>query len=333
MSYYFSKIPTGIVPKSDYLLKDDIQLRPANKVNYENYFAPGLGVFFDILYFISSSQSMEEHVLKLQKWALFHAFITDFYFLADLLDRGFIQEHQIATDEKAIQEELNEGIHLVDFNHVGNILYNPYDTNAPSSIVTYKSLFEKYELLQQNDLALIYTWLLRIQPAYAQLMSFSLFQGMREYWQIAAYVSILEAIIGHAPYCTDSAKTCSCCNRQNLMPHRSQPEKDWRRAFLEKVILDEEVRKDYLTAINAAYDEIRHKTAHPGILPIPDYVYDTVGTKSYSLEVSIKEFGKDIMALRSLALSIKAATRFLLLNKLFGLTTFPSLPSLNSSKK
>ena len=85
MSYYFSKVPTGILPRSDCMLKEDITLRPANKVRYENYFAPGVAPIFDTLFFISYSQSVEEHVLKLEEWALFHAFITDFYFLSDLL--------------------------------------------------------------------------------------------------------------------------------------------------------------------------------------------------------------------------------------------------------
>ncbi len=262
--------------------------------------------------------------MKLQKWALFHAFITGFYFLSDLLDKGYIHEHQEATEVNAIHESQNEGMLLIDFDNVGNILYNPYDSSAPSTTVTYKSLFELYDSLDGRNVGLIYAWLLRIEPVQARVMGFPLFQGMRQHWQIAAYVSILEAIIEHAPNCPDSVKSCSKCGKQNLVPHRSQSEREWRKAFLEKVIPDEEVRKEYLTAINAAFDEIRNKTAHPGTVPVPDYVkdtvrIDTVGTKKYSLANSIQEFRNDIMALNSLALSIKEATRYLLMNKIFGL--------------
>jgi hypothetical protein len=128
-------------------------------------------------------------------------------------------------------------------------------------------------------------------------------------------------------------KSCSVCGKQNLNPHRSQAEKEWRSAFLENVISDKEVRKEYLTAINAAYDEIRNKTAHPGTLPVPEYLLNFAGTKTYGLDESIQEFRDDLAALSSLALSIRSATWFLLTNKLFGLTTFPKLPSITFSSK
>jgi hypothetical protein len=118
--------------------------------------------------------------------------------------------------------------------------------------------------------------------------------------------------------------------KKNLQTHRSKTEKDWRNEVLSKFIKDEKVKKQYLRIINAAFSEIRHKTAHPGQLPVPAVVFPAKEREIYDRERAIKEFGSDDLALQSIHSHVSLLTRCLLLHKLFQFEIFPEIPPLET---
>lgn len=330
MSFYFTSVPTAthhpksISPTTTYQISNDIILKPATRTYYKDPFGSG-SALMGRLFFISNSNNVEEHIQKLRKWIIFHAFILWFPFLCDLFERGLLTEHHQANSIDEISDtntsETNEM--LTDFE---NFTPQIYFFSPPSITRSYKSLYKTYEELSAKNIALLETCLFQIKPLPVSYSSYILFDPRRHYWQIAIYCTVLEEILGHAPDCPGSVTSCSMCKRQNLAPHRSKSEKDWRNAVLSEFIKDEKVKKQYLRIINAAFYEIRHKTAHLGQLPVPAMVFPETEREIYDIERAIKDFGSDDLALQSLHSHVSLLSRYLLLHKVFQFDIFPEIP-------
>jgi hypothetical protein len=97
MSYYYTKVPIDISPAALYTLTDDIYLKPASRKALKNYPARGATMFFDYVFFISRSDTQEEHITKLRDWVLFHSFMFDFGHLCYFFENGFLSSHKAAS--------------------------------------------------------------------------------------------------------------------------------------------------------------------------------------------------------------------------------------------
>ena len=333
MSFSFTSVPTplqypkSVTPNTTYQISNDITLNPATRTYYKDPFSSG-SALMGRLFFISNANSVEEHIQKLRKWIMFHAFVFSFPFLCDLFEGGLLTEHHQANSIDEVREttasETNEI--LTDFENVASQIYF---LSPPTITISYKSLYKIYEVLPAKDIALLETCLFRIRPLPASYGSYLLFDARRYYWQIVLYCTVLEEIFGHAPDCPRSILTCDTCNKQ-LSPHRKKSEKNWRDDVLSEFIKDEKVKKQYLRIINAAYDEIRHKTAHPGQLPVPSMVFPEAGREIYDIERAVNDFGSDDIALQALYSHVSLVTRYLVLHKLFQLGYFPEIPPLQT---
>ncbi len=325
MSFFFTKVPTQWSPNTIVNLPDGITLKPANRAQFRNY--PGLGatVYFDTLYFISQAQSVEEHIAKLKRWTLFHAFLLSPH-ICYFLENGLLQKHKQTGRIGNIRSYGTPNSYAVDFT---NIARQVYWLHEPTIRIDYITLYEKFEAFTDEAMSLLRAYLLQIEQRSFNYQQYSLFDESRTYWQIAVYASVIEAIIGHANNCPGSVTTCPICNK-HLQPHRQKSEKEWRETYLSRLIVDKAVRDEYLEVINTAYNEIRHPTAHAGVMPIPQYFSPLAGTTEvYDTSRAIRQFPIDKTALFSLVISVKDITRYLLLHQLFQLNTFPQLRPLH----
>ncbi len=332
MSFYYTYVPTAmqypksVSPTTTYQISHDIALKPATRAYYKDPFGGSGSAYLGRLFFITNASSTEEHIQKLKKWIVFHSFVFWFPFLCDLFERGLLTQHHRANSIDEIKDtdtsEVNEI--LTDFE---NVTPQIYFLTPPSITRSYKSLYQRYEGLSAKDIALLETCLFQIRLLPVSYGSYVLFEPRRHYWQIAIYCTVLEEILGHAPNCPGSVTSCSICKRQNLMPHRSKSEKDWWDDVLSEFIKDEKVKKQYLQIIIAAFYKIRHKTAHPGQLPVPPMVFPEKEREIYDIKRAIKEFGTDDLALQSLHSHVSHLTRYLLLHKIFQLDILPEIPS------
>src|ERR1700687_5460997 len=93
MNFFFTKVPTQWSPTTAVKLPGDIALKPANRVQFRNYPDPGSTSYYNTLYFISQARSVEEHIKKLKRWALFHALILDEH-ICHFLENGLLQRHK-----------------------------------------------------------------------------------------------------------------------------------------------------------------------------------------------------------------------------------------------
>jgi hypothetical protein len=333
MSYYFTCVPTAaqypisFTPNTTYQISNDITLNPATRTFYRDPFSSG-SAFLSRMFFISNATSTEEHIQKLRKWVVFHSFVFWFPFLCDLFERGLLNEHhQVNSIDEIRDNDISETNEiLTDFENVASQIYV---YRPPLITVSYKSLYKKYEEFQRKDTALLETCLFQIRPLPVSYGSYLLFDARRYYWQIVSYCTVLEEILGHAANCPGSILTCDTCNKR-LAPHRQGAEKGWRDQVLAELIKDVKVKEQYLRVINAAYDEIRNKTAHPGQLPVPSMVFPETEREIYDIERAINDFGSDDIALQALHSHVSLVTRYLLLHKLFQLNTFPEIPPLQT---
>jgi hypothetical protein len=321
MSFFFTKVPSQWSPNTAVKLAGDITLKPANRIRLRNYPSPGSTAYFDTLYFISQARSVEEHIEMLNRWALFHALIIDEH-ICHFIENGLLQKHRQKSRMGNIRKYGTANANVVDFTTIARQVYWQHE---PTMVIDYRTIYEQFETLNDENLSLLRTYLLQIEQRGFRYQKYSLFDESRTYWQIAVYASVLEAIIGHASNCPGSITTCPICNK-HLQPHRQGSEKEWRESYLKPLIPVQAIRDEYLGVINAAYNLIRHPTAHAGVMPIPKYLSTLAGTtETYDTSRAIQQFPMDKSALFSLVISVKDITRYLLLHKLFQLNTFPQL--------
>ena len=319
MSYFSTKVPTWWCPEDTFHLSKDVFLKPGKRTAYKNYPGAGSTVFFPTLNFISEAENQEEHIDQLRQWAIFHSFILRFSHLCYFFEDGWLKRHKLmqrkprSTAKKVINDDVGKHIYFL---------------HPDPPTLSYKALFEQYQAFTKEQVNLLRTYLLPLSRHQTSTI-YPLFDESRMYWQIAVYASVLEAIIGHAANCPGGVDSCPICGKR-LQPHRQGSEKEWRKSYL-SIIPDQATRDKYLNVINAAYGEIRHPTAHAGYLPIPEFMPPEIGTTEiYDLSRSIEEFSTDLTALRSLLMSVEDVTRYLLLQKLFALDTFPKLAPLKA---
>jgi hypothetical protein len=262
MSFFFTKVPSQWSPNTAVKLPDGITLKPANRVQFRNYPGPGATMYFDTLFFISQARSVEEHIEKLKRWSLFHSLIIDEH-ICHFLENGRLQTHRQTNRIGNIRRYGTANAYVVDFTDIARQLYWLHE---PTTVIDYTMLYDQFETFNEANISSLRTYLLQIDPRGVSYQQYSLFDESRTYWQIAVYASVLEAMIGHASNCPGSEISCPVC-KKHLPAHRQGSEKDWREAYLSRLVVDKAIRDEYLKVINTAYNEIRHPTAHAGVMP------------------------------------------------------------------
>ncbi len=324
MSFFFTKVPTQWSPNTA------VKLPPANRIPLRNYPGPGSIMYFDTLYFISQVQSVEEHIEKLKRWALFHALIFNDRHICQFIESGQLQRHRQTSRIGNVRSYGSANAYVVDFTNIGRQVYWP---DEPTTVIDYRTLYEQFETFNDANLGLLRTYLLQIEPRGATNQQYSLFNESRTYWQIVLYAAVLEAIIKHSDNCPHNIIACCVHCKKQYAQHRQYSEKEWREIYLTPLVTDTAIRDEYLEVINTAYNEIRHPTAHAGVMPIPQYILPLMGTTEvYDTSRAIRQFPMDKSALLSLVISVGSITRYLLLHKLFQLHTFPRLHPLNVTR-
>lgn len=325
---FYTKVPTQWSPSVDYKLPGGIILRPADQINF-SYFSGRLIAPHDTLFFISNSPDINDHREKLKWWIIFHSFLFNFSQLSFLFERGDLRTHRTESSLNRIREKNFEqpNAYPTNFDDIASCIYHPIQ---PTEQITYRSLYEIFISLTDEDKAFITNYLIQFQQYITIFPDYDLFNIHNKYWQVVRYITILEAIIGHPPNC-ECRISCKICSRN--LPHRDLrqgSETKWRMKYLTDIGIEQQTRNDYVTVINAAYDNIRHPTAHIPIKPTTQYIPQETILEIYDLSRSIRELNTNVIALDNVLLLVNKVTRFLLLNKFFKLDIFPPFSPLQS---
>src|SRR5258708_4014465 len=323
MFYLRTLVPTNWSPDATYQLTDKITLKSAGNRPIPLYSIASGTANFDTVYLISSSPDVMEQTQFLRTWVMFHDFIFDFQRLCQFFEREFLDNRDNPIFVRSIEElhqEPEANVRTIDFDNIAEGIYHPY---KPSTQLSYRRLFERYQRFTESEQWLLKSYLFQVETRNTYSITHNLFEDTRKYWQITSYVTLLETILGHAEECEGSGELCSKCNKK-LPPHRKMSERDWRAAELFRLIGNEEVKNQYAQVINAAY-EIRHRTAHAGKLSSPLYP-EMSDAEVYNIARAIQDQKKDMFALDTLLVSVMRVLRYLLLDMFFDLKTFPPLP-------
>ncbi len=330
MPYFYTRVPAQWSPATIYQLSTEIALKPAGRLAYNDY--PGLKaiMYFDTLYFISSSSTVEKHIERLREWIFFHSFVFHFSHLCHFFENGLLQEHiQVNSIDEVNEANSSNDLNAyqIDYDNAAKQFYFLHELD---DVISYRELFEKFLSLSEDNMYLLKSFLISLEQRGAFLMGYDLFGVHREYWQGTVNLGIVESIIEHPPNCEKSDLTCEKCKKR--LTHRQGSETEWRKAFLMETIKDKQIAKEYLETLEFGYYHVRHPTAHVQPVPMPHYrTHEKGKTETYDIARSTEEYRSDKAALDSKFINIHDVTRYLLLHCLFGLNVFPKLRPLNST--
>ena len=123
MSFFFTKVPSQWSPTSAVKLPGDIILKSANRLQLRNYPGQGATTYFDTLFFITQTQNVEEHIEKLKRWALFHAFIFNDEHICNFFENGQLQRHRQKSSIGSIRRYGTANANAVDFTNIARQVY------------------------------------------------------------------------------------------------------------------------------------------------------------------------------------------------------------------
>ena len=328
MSFIYSKVPTQWSPHDTYQVSNGMYLKPAGRISVENYPVKGSEQHFDFTFFITEGEDTGEHIKNLIQWILFHCFIFHEIHACNFLENNMISNHTIADSLKAISDLNSEPTsYPLDYDNIGQQVYWLYKGYIPN--ISYRQEFKKYLSLSKKEQATFTNYLLTLNVR----RPYDLFHLHRLYWQMAKNAVLLEQIISHAPTCKNKIEICCLeCSRKDsiLYSHRTKSESEWCKERLREIINNEDTVAAYLKVIGVAFDKIRHPTVHKAIAPSAQRIEQVTALEIYDIERTIAEFKDDVVALENLVMLIADITRYLLLNKLFGLSIFPIPETLKS---
>jgi hypothetical protein len=331
MSFIYSKVPTQWSPNDTYQFSNGMYLKPAGRIAFEDYPVKSSAQYFDITFFVTEGEDTDEHFKRLKQWILFHCFIFNDTHACYFFEDNMISKHEVASYLQTIIDLNSQSTaYPLDYDNIGQQVYWLYKGNVP--IISYRQQFEKYLSLSEKEKSLVTNYLLYLNADRVYYQPYELFSLHRKYWQTAKNVVLLEQVIGHAPTCTNKQEMCcSVCRRDHVSySHRTMSEEEWCKDYLMGIIKNEDTVAEYLKVISVAFGKIRHPTAHSAIAPTAQRMEQLTSLEIYDIDRTIAEFKNDITALENLGILVAEITRYLLLNKLFGLSIFPIPETLKS---
>jgi hypothetical protein len=214
MTFFDTRVPTLWIPSTDYRLTDEVMLRPAGDIKFQEGF---VRTPMNSLFFITRSSSEEQHINLLKKWILFHAFLFPGWpDVVRAFELGKISQHAKGDhlDQIRADGSPNDAF-LRDYDDVAREVYSSQDIDLR---ISYRESFRTYLALDAELRNLIKLWLFRFGQGRV-INDLQLIDPT--YLNIATKLTILEKFIGHPPNCEVDEK-CPECGRQR--PHRKDSE-------------------------------------------------------------------------------------------------------------
>lgn len=331
MPFYTNVLVTWI-PNKVYHVDSKITLIPSVRSSYKE---AGSTMESNSIWFYTTSAKISEHIVLLNRWVIFNAFILNDINSVYRHSKGAFKDHfSINGYNKLICTENNKQSHVIDFDYIGNCMFFSINIGA---MISYKALY-----LETTDIYINHflTYLDPLSDSTRLALPSHTLNGEhiindyinikplydRSYLSITKLVTLLEIIIGHSSNCEGKFK-CNICAKE--ITHRNESEKKWRNNFLKSAINNTYVYNQYSKILYFAFT-LRHKTLHAGILPTAKSIIHEIGISTFDIDRSILEHESDSTALLSILMLVKDVTRNLFLYKFYNLTVFIPLRKLNS---
>lgn len=263
-------------------------------------------------------ESSKENWPLLNEWAAFHAFIFD--------DSNFLDWYESA--DRGPDTLLPEATppQTVDYEDISWQVYFPSQYPDP---LQYKVLHKDFAKANA-DRHLVLNYFNSFQTRKSFWAERRITDNT--FWRIVALFSVIETIAGNVPKHSDTLR-CSKTAKEIPLPHNDMSPKEWFKQSLSKAISNEPTLNEYLDLIVTVRDKIRHELVHASSTPDARHVSQVGGgTIVYDWPMTKAEWGSDATALLSLEIGIRKIARYLLLNRIFGLSLFPLIQPLHSTR-
>ena len=138
----------------DYALPEGILLRPAGRIVIETEWSQ---TWHDSLYFISESQTSQQHEEFLKEWIPFHAFI--FSAPPDIVsayEMGPLGEHAAFNRPEGIPFDRESNGYARDYDDVARFVYWFHETDLQ---IRYRTTFDSYRQVASELRDLVALWL------------------------------------------------------------------------------------------------------------------------------------------------------------------------------
>jgi len=250
---------------------------------------------------------------ELSNWVLFHTFVTDNPWTIPSY-MGTIHGVVEWTDRPAGQQR-----NYFDF------INTAYRTEREKVKLTekmgYRDLFDRYQSINEKQIGMVKNLLLDMKPgpqySHSEMADYS-------YWRMVVDFSIVDAIVGQQPFCTE-LHTCLVCKKTNIQ-HYAKPAKEFTESRLLEIIGEKQKAEQYMKVIWTVRQNIRHKTAHESAYPYQRPFRELQhGDNEFDVESIVKNFKNDGHALTALEQNMHEVTRILLLNDVLQTAIFPDI--------
>lgn len=258
-----------------------------------------------------TSRTLEQD--ELSRWVLFHTFITDnpwtipsymrtIHGVVNWLDKPFGQQR--------------------DYSDFINVAYR-YEREKLklAEKMSYNELFERFQSINEKQVGMVKNLLLDLKPgqswSHREMADYS-------YWRMVIDFSIIDAIIGQQPYCSQTHE-CSLCEKPNIA-HYPVGAKEYTMNRLIEIINNKDKAEQYMKIIWTVRQNIRHKTAHESAYPSerPSSQLQ-LGDNEFDIDTTVKNFEEDGHALSALEQNMHEVTRILLLDNVLHTNIFPDI--------
>lgn len=250
---------------------------------------------------------------ELSQWVLFHTFITDnpwtipsymrtIHGVVSWLDKPFGQQR--------------------DYSDFINIAYRTEREKVKlKEKMSYQELFERFQSISVQQSGMVKNLLLDLKPgpqwSHSEMADYS-------YWRMVIDFSIVDAIIGQQPFCSE-AHECSLCKKTGIQ-HYPTPARKFTESRLLEIVEDSVKAEQYMKVIWTVRQSIRHKTAHESAYPYERPFSELQhGDNEFDVDTIVKNFEKDGHALTALEQNMHQVTRILLLDNVLHTKIFPDI--------
>ena len=301
--------PTQNAPTDTYLLTEGLIISPYKRVCLTRGTSK--------IYYNSIRVGANNETTKIiKKWLLFHCFIFNENKPIKYYESGTLQDQIEILDQKIASPKHYDDI-------FGDMYFIQTTDNDNHPRISYQKLYTKFCKLGQADIDLIKNCLMnfgRGDHVPSQIvLDYS-------YWELMMPYSVIDGIIGQQD--STCTTTCPVCNKS--IPHHSLSENKWIENRLAEIMGNNKNTNEYLKVILAVRDKIRHSTVHSAVHPTAEEVEAPLGSDEFTTDRSIKEFKTNSTALFALKHNLQDIARYLLINRVFGLSTFPKLRSIKT---
>lgn len=251
---------------------------------------------------------------EIKSWVLFHSFVMYSYETLSSFE---------GTIEGVIEYEDNPCANL---NNYSNVLGQVFFLHKPDNVsVGYEDFYQKFQQADSDIIDAVKNIMISFSP-YSYNSPSRIVDS--SYWQLLAYYSVVEMIVGQQSYCCQLE--CDRCHK--TPPHYALSGFEWLSRRMNEIVKNEEVAKQYIEYVWAVWQSIRNKTVHSSLHPTAQYVLQEEEYVVYDVKKALGDYEADSTALSALVHSMGDIARYLLLDRLFDLKVFPGISPLQSKR-